>query len=151
MGSKRPPTTPSFIGGVWPSALLENGACAVSAVRTSWAPRRPCEARAGDRSATAAVTVYHRQLEASGILYLVAGGTGIPFSVSGPVDKPKMTVSKGAFVGATIGAAMPSDIGIGAAVPSDTGIGARIINALGRMFSGGAPEPAAEAPDQIVH
>jgi len=96
------------------------------------------KARAGDRSATAAVTVYHRQLEASGILYLVAGGTGIPFSVSGPVDKPKMTVSKGAFVGATIGAE----------VLPDTGIGARIVNALGRMFSGGAQEPAAEAPDK---
>jgi hypothetical protein len=49
-----------------------------------------------------------------------------------------MTVSKGAFVGATIGAE----------VLPDTGIGARIVNALGRMFSGGAQEPAAEAPDK---
>jgi hypothetical protein len=81
-------------------------------------------ARSGERTATGEATIYHRQLEASGILHLVAGGMGVPFTVTGPVEKPKMSVSKGAFVGAAIGAA------------------------LGWLFNGDAQEPAAAAPDR---
>ena len=83
-------------------------------------------------------TIYRRQLEASGILHLGADGMGVPFTVSGPVDKPKASVAKGSFVAATIGAAMPPGTG--------NGIGARISGAVRRIFKGGEQQPVDPAP-----
>ena len=62
----------------------------------------------------------------------------MPFTVSGPVDKPKAAVPPGFFAGAAIGTAVLPGIG--------TVIGARIGGALGRIFKGGAQPSAAPAP-----
>ena len=94
--------------------------------------------RAGKYTATGEATVYHRQIAAGGNLYLVEGATGVPFTVSGPVDKPKASVPPGIFAGAAIGTAVLPGIG--------TTIGARIGGAVGRLFKGDAEKPVAPAP-----
>jgi len=96
------------------------------------------KARAGKYTATGKATVYHRQIEASGNLDLVEGAIGVPFTVSGPVDKPKASVPPGFFAGAAIGTAVLPGIG--------TVIGARIGGALGRLFKGGAQQRVAPGP-----
>jgi hypothetical protein len=96
------------------------------------------KARAGKYTATGKATVYNRQIEASGNLDLVEGAIGVPFTVSGPVDKPKASVPPGFFAGAAIGTAVLPGIG--------TVIGARIGGAVGRLFKGGAQQPVAPAP-----
>ncbi len=96
------------------------------------------KARAGKYTATGEATIYHRQLEASGNLHLVEGGIGVPFTVSGPVDKPKASVSPGSFAAAAISAAVLPG--------TSTGIGARIGGALSRIFKGDAQQPVAPAP-----
>jgi len=96
------------------------------------------KARAGKYTATGKATIYHRQIEGSGTLYLVEGRTGVPFTVSGPVDKPTASMPPGVFAGAAIGTAVLPGIG--------TDIGASIGGALGRIFKGGAQQPVAPAP-----
>jgi AsmA-like C-terminal region len=96
------------------------------------------KARAGKYTATGEATIYHRQIEASGTLDLVEGAIGVPFTVSGPVDKPKASVPPGFFAGAAIGTAVLPGIG--------TVIGARIGGALGRIIKGGAQQPVAPTP-----
>lgn len=96
------------------------------------------KARSGERNATGEATVYKRQVEASGTLHLVPGGIGVPFTVSGPVDKPKASVSKASFAAAAIGAAVKPSTG--------TGIGARTGDAVSRTLEGGEKEPVAAAP-----
>jgi hypothetical protein len=99
------------------------------------------KARAGERTATGEATLYHRQIEASGTLHLVAGGIGVPFTASGPVEKPKVSVAPGAFAAATIGKVVQPGTG------ADTGIIARIGATLGRIFKGGdEQQPDAKAP-----
>ena len=96
------------------------------------------KARAGKYSATGEATIYHSQIEASGTLYLAEGATGVAFTVSGPVKKPKATMPPGLFAGAVIGTAVLPGIG--------TTIGARIGGTLGRIFKGDAQQPVAPAP-----
>ncbi|MEK6594730.1 MAG: hypothetical protein AABZ67_16795 [Pseudomonadota bacterium] len=96
------------------------------------------KARAGKYSATGEAMIYQRQIEASGKLYLVEGATGVPFTVSGPVDKPKASMPSGIFAGAAIGTAVLPGIG--------TDIGARIGGAFDWLFKGDAQQPAAPAP-----
>ncbi len=96
------------------------------------------KARAGQYTATGKATLYNRQIEASGNLYLVEGSSGVPFTVSGPIDKPKASMPPGIFAGALIGTVVLPGIG--------TTLGARIGGTLGRLFKGGAQQPAAPAP-----
>ena len=85
-------------------------------------------ARAGKFTATGQGSLYHGQIEASGNFDVVEGALGIPFSLSGSVHKPKVTVPPGFFAGAAIGTAVLPVIG--------TVIGARIGGALGKLFKG---------------
>jgi hypothetical protein len=96
------------------------------------------KARAGKYTATGEATVYHRQIAASGRLYLVEGTTGVPFTMSGPVNQPKVSVPPAIFAGAAIGTAVLPGIG--------TNIGARIGRAVGRVFKGDAQKPVTPAP-----
>ena len=89
-------------------------------------------ARAGKYTATGQGTLYHGQIEASGNIDLVEGAIGVPFSMSGPVQKPKVTVPPGFFAGAAIGTAVLPGIG--------TVVGARIGGALGNLFKGDAQQ-----------
>jgi hypothetical protein len=75
-------------------------------------------ARAGKYTATGEATIYQRQIEASGKLYLVDGTSGVPFTMSGPVDKPIASMPPGVFAGAAIGTAVLPGIGtdIGAGI-----------------------------------
>jgi len=93
------------------------------------------KARVGKYTATGEATVYHGQIKASGNLDLVEGAIGVPFTLSGPIDKPKASVPPGFFAGAAIGTAVLPGIG--------TAIGARIGGALGQLFKGGAQQPVA--------
>ena len=77
---------------------------------------------------------------ASGHLYLIKGATGVPFTISGPVDKPKASMPPGIFAGAAIGTAVLPGIG--------TTIGAGIGGALGRLFKSDTQAPVASAPKQ---
>ena len=92
-------------------------------------------ARVGKYTATGEATVYHGQIKASGNLDLVEGAIGVPFTLSGPIDKPKASVQPGFFAGAAIGTAVLPGVG--------TAIGARIGGALGQLFKGGAQQPVA--------
>lgn len=95
------------------------------------------QARAGKRSATGKATVYHGQVDASGILYLADGAIGAPFTVSGPVTKPKVAVPKASYAAAVISAAVRP-----AAAP---GTGATIGNPPGQTVEGGERQPVAAA------
>lgn len=92
------------------------------------------KARAGKRSVTGEAVVHRSQVEASGTLYLVEGGIGAPFTVSGPVSKPKASVQPAAFAAAAISAAV---------LP---GTGARIGDSPGQTVEGGEQQPVAVAP-----
>ncbi len=96
------------------------------------------QARAGKYTATGTATIYRRHIGASGNLYLIEGATGVPFTVSGPIDKPKALMPPGIFAGAAIGTAVLPGIG--------TSIGAGIGGALGRLFKGSAQPPDVSAP-----
>ena len=96
------------------------------------------KARAGKYTATSNIMIYHRQIEASGTFYLVEGATGVPFTVNGPLDKPKLSMERGVMAGAAVGTAVLPGMG--------TDIGASIGGFFGRLFSGGEPQPAASAP-----
>ncbi len=85
-------------------------------------------ARAGQFTATGKAMVYHGQIEASGNLDLVEGALGVPIALSGPVQKPKVSVPPGFYAGAAIGTVLLPGIG--------TAIGARIGGAIGEVFSG---------------
>lgn len=90
-------------------------------------------ARAGKFTATGKGTIYHGQIEASGNLDLVEGAVGVPIHLSGPVQKPKVSIPPGFLAGAAIGTAVLPGVG--------TVIGARIGGALGKVFKGGAQQP----------
>jgi len=77
------------------------------------------KARSGQYSATGEATIYRRQVEASGTLHLAGDGSAVPFSVSGPVEKPRTSVSPVAFAGAAVRNA-----------------GSRIADAFRRIFKG---------------
>ncbi|HTD91214.1 MAG TPA: hypothetical protein VK663_11165, partial [Burkholderiales bacterium] len=96
------------------------------------------KARAGKYTASGTVSIYRRQIDASGTLYLVEGSVGVPFTVNGPVDKPKVSLPPGSFAGAAIGTAVLPGVG--------TVIGARVGGALGRLLKGDKQQPAAPAP-----
>lgn len=98
-------------------------------------------ARAGQFTATGKGTLYHGQIQASGNLDLVEGAVGVPISLSGPVQKPKVSAPPGFFAGAAIGTAVLPGIG--------TVIGARIGGALGKVFKGDAPEPVAMKKESV--
>ena len=83
-------------------------------------------ARAGKYTITGDATLFHGQLEATGNLDLVEGALGVPFTLSGPVHKPTVTVPPGFYAGAAIGTVVLPGIG--------TAIGARIGGALGKLF-----------------
>lgn len=85
-------------------------------------------ARAGQFTATGKAMVYHGQIEASGNLDWIEGAVGVPVTLSGPVQKPKVTVPPGFYAGAAIGTVLLPGIG--------TAIGARIGGAIGEVFSG---------------
>lgn len=85
-------------------------------------------ARAGSFTGTGKATVYHGQIEASGNLDLVEGAVGVPFTLSGPAQKPKVSVPTGFYAGAAIGTVLLPGIG--------TAIGARIGGAIGEVVSG---------------
>ena len=87
----------------------------------------------GNFTATGKATVYHGQVEAGGNLDLLEGAIGVPFSLSGPVGKPKVSVPPGFLAGAAIGTAVLPGIG--------TVIGARIGGAIGEVFQNGARQP----------
>jgi len=96
------------------------------------------KARAGKRSVTGEATIYKRQVEASGTLYLADGAIGAPFTVSGPVSKPHASVPPASYAAAVASAAAMTVIGPGA--------GARIGDAVSRTFEGGEPQPVAAVP-----
>ena len=96
------------------------------------------KARAGKRSVTGEATIYKRQVEASGTLYLADGAIGAPFTVSGPVSKPHASVPPASYAAAVASAAAMTVIGPGA--------GARIGDAVSRTLEGGEPQPVAAVP-----
>lgn len=77
------------------------------------------KARSGQYSAAGEVTIYRRQVEASGTLHFAEGGGAVPFTVSGPVEKPRASVSPVAVAGAAVRNA-----------------GSRIADAFRRIFRG---------------
>ena len=93
------------------------------------------KARHDKYTAHGEATIYHHHVEANGTLDLVDGAIGVPFTVSGPLDKPKASVPPAFFAGAAVGTAVLPGIG--------TLIGARIGGSLGRIFKGGATPPSA--------
>lgn len=91
-------------------------------------------ARAGKFTATGTAMVYHGQIEASGNLDLVEGALGVPITLSGPVQKPKVSVPPGFYAGAAIGTVLLPGIG--------TAIGARIGGVIGEVLSGDGKKSA---------
>ena len=88
-------------------------------------------ARHDKYTARGEATIYHRHVEASGTLDLVDGAIGVPFTISGPTVKPKVSVPPGFFAGAVAGTAILPVVG--------TVIGARVGTFLGKLVKGGKP------------
>jgi uncharacterized protein involved in outer membrane biogenesis len=90
-------------------------------------------------SASGQGTIANRQVEGELTVDLAGGLVGVPLKVSGPLDKPQVTVPAGAIAGATAGAVIGTAVlpGIG------TAIGARVGAAVGKLFGGSdAKKPA---------
>jgi hypothetical protein len=96
------------------------------------------KARAGKRSAAGEATIYKRQVEATGTLYLADGAIGAPFTVSGPVSKPKASVPKASYAAAAASAAALRVTGAGAR----TGVAVR-------PTVEGEPQPVAAVPGAV--
>ncbi|MDB5778005.1 MAG: hypothetical protein JWP93_370 [Polaromonas sp.] len=86
--------------------------------------------RSGALSATGQARVANRQIDAELAVDLVDGIVGVPLTLSGPVDKVRVSVPPSALAGAAVGTAVLPGIG--------TAIGARIGSAIGRLLG---PEP----------
>jgi uncharacterized protein involved in outer membrane biogenesis len=106
------------------------------------------EARSGALSAKGAATLANRRIEAEFAVDLVDGLVGVPLTVSGTLDDPKVSVPKAAVAGAVAGTAVLPGIG--------TAIGARIGAAIGKLFGGGdaiaplvPPAPPAQKAEPI--
>ncbi len=82
------------------------------------------KATSGQLTASGNVVIFSRRIEAQGAVDLVDGLIGVPIKVSGRMEKPDVSVPKGAIVGAAVGTAILPIIG--------TAIGAR----LGALFNG---------------
>lgn len=91
------------------------------------------KAKSGALTASGNVVIFNRKIEARGAVDLVDGLIGAPIQVTGSLDKPDVSVPKGAIAGAAIGTAILPGIG--------TAIGAR----LGALFGSG-PEAPPSAP-----
>ncbi|MBC7376207.1 MAG: hypothetical protein H7346_02080 [Burkholderiaceae bacterium] len=81
------------------------------------------KATSGALTASGDIVIFNRKIEAKAAVDLVDGLVGVPIKVSGSMDKPDVSVPKGAIAGALIGTAILPVIG--------TAIGAR----LGALFS----------------
>ena len=94
------------------------------------------EARGETFSARGAGTIANRRIEGALTVDLVGGLVGVPMKISGPLQKPHVTVEKTAVAGAAAGAAIGTVIlpGIG------TAIGAGIGASLGKLFGGDEPK-----------
>ncbi|CAN5653971.1 hypothetical protein BH11PSE7_BH11PSE7_26490 [soil metagenome] len=90
------------------------------------------KATSGALTASGDVVIFNRKIEAKAAVDLVDGLVGVPIKVSGSMDKPDISVPKGAIAGAVIGTAILPVIG--------TAIGAR----LGALFSGDPTVPTAK-------
>lgn len=83
--------------------------------------------RSGALSATGQARVVNWQIDAELAVDLVDGIVGVPLTLSGPVDKVRVSVPPSALAGAAVGTAVLPGIG--------TAIGARIGSAIGRLFA----------------
>lgn len=97
------------------------------------------QARAGAYSAGAEATLYRRQVQAEGRLELPGGVLDLPFTVSGPVQSPRLSVPDGFFAGAAVGTVLLPGIG--------TVLGAKVGAALGKVL-GDDPPAAGSAPQR---
>jgi uncharacterized protein involved in outer membrane biogenesis len=90
-------------------------------------------------SASGQGTIANRHVEGELTVDLAGGLVGVPLKVSGPLDKPQVTVPASAIAGAATGAAIGTAVlpGIG------TAIGASVGAAVGKLFGGSdAKKPA---------
>jgi hypothetical protein len=90
------------------------------------------KATSGALTASGDIVIFNRKIEAKAAVDLVDGLVGVPIKVSGSMDKPDVSVPKGAIAGALIGTAILPVIG--------TAIGAR----LGALFSGDPKVPTSK-------
>lgn len=96
------------------------------------------KAASGSLTASGEAKIANRQIEAEFAVDLVDGIVGVPLTVSGPLDKVKVSVPAGAIAGAVVGTAVLPGVG--------TAIGARIGATLGKIFSPGPATPASAPP-----
>ena len=89
------------------------------------------KAKSGSLTGSGDVVLFNRRINARGAIDLVNGLVGVPFAVTGSLDKPEISAPKGSIVGAVIGTVILPFIG--------TAIGAR----LGAMFGGTPSTPLA--------
>ncbi|WP_411880051.1 hypothetical protein [Polaromonas sp. YR568] len=96
------------------------------------------KAASGSLTASGEAKIANRQIEAEFAVDLVDGIVGVPLTVSGPLDKVKISMPSGAIAGAVVGTAVLPGVG--------TAIGARIGATLGKIFSPGPATPASAPP-----
>lgn len=86
------------------------------------------KARSGALTASGAVVLQNRKVDADIAVDLVDGVVGVPLRITGPVTNPTYSVPPAALAGAAVGTAVLPGVG--------TAIGARIGDAIGRLFGG---------------
>lgn len=92
------------------------------------------KARAAGFTVTGQARLADRRVQAKAAIDLVDGVVGVPMTIEGPLNAPKVTVSKAPLVGAAVGTAVLPGIG--------TAIGA----AIGRLLGEDDAPPARPAP-----
>ncbi|RYZ07680.1 MAG: AsmA family protein, partial [Comamonadaceae bacterium] len=86
------------------------------------------KARSGVLTATGSATVFNRRLEGEASVDLIDDVLGVPFKLSGTLDKPELSMTRSAMAGAAIGTAVLPGVG--------TALGARLGERIGRLFDG---------------
>ncbi|MCJ7800331.1 MAG: glycine zipper domain-containing protein, partial [Polaromonas sp.] len=84
--------------------------------------------------------VVNQHIEGEFSVDLVDGLVGIPLKVSGPLERPQVSVPAGAVAGAAVGTAVLPGIG--------SAIGARLGAAIGRIFESEPADKKSSAPGQ---
>jgi uncharacterized protein involved in outer membrane biogenesis len=94
-------------------------------------------ARSGLLTASGSLSLLRRKLDGEAAIDLVDGVVGIPLKISGTVEEPQLSLTKGAMAGAALGTAVLPGVG--------TALGARVGQEVERLFGESTEKPPGQS------